>query len=88
MEDLEVMGGVYTCRQATMPGKRNKGRYKLFNDVAKLHGIKCLQCGIMSPFITLDHIIPRSKGGTDRIENLQILCLRDHRSKDNMRPLK
>ena len=36
----------------------------------------CAGCGIMFPFrnLTIDHIIPQSRGGTDHLENLQLLC--------------
>jgi 5-methylcytosine-specific restriction endonuclease McrA len=36
-------------------------------------GNKCLQCG-RTWGLTLDHIIPRSRGGTNRQNNLQTLC--------------
>ena len=36
----------------------------------------CGGCKIMFPFrnFTIDHVVPRSRGGTDHIENLQLLC--------------
>ncbi|MDE2861355.1 MAG: DNA methyltransferase [Chloroflexota bacterium] len=36
----------------------------------------CGGCKVMFPFrnFTIDHVVPRSRGGTDHIENLQLLC--------------
>ena len=31
----------------------------------------------------VDHILPRSRGGTDHVENLQLLCAHCNRSKGN-----
>ncbi len=37
---------------------------------------QCAGCKILFPFpnLTIDHVVPRSKGGTDHLENLQLLC--------------
>ena len=37
---------------------------------------KCIGCNYYFPFrnMTIDHIIPKARGGTDRKENLQLLC--------------
>ena len=36
----------------------------------------CAGCEVMFPFrnMTIDHIVPRSKGGADHLDNLQLLC--------------
>ena len=36
----------------------------------------CAGCRVMFPFLnfTVDHIIPQSRGGTDHLDNLQLLC--------------
>ena len=37
---------------------------------------KCNGCKILFPFpnLTIDHVVPLAKGGTDHLENLQLLC--------------
>lgn len=41
--------------------------------VFKLHGDVCLRCG-SDEHITLDHVVPVSRGGKNTISNLQPLC--------------
>lgn len=36
---------------------------------------KCLSCDTYCKNITIDHIVPVSKGGTNKIDNLQPLCM-------------
>jgi hypothetical protein len=48
------------------------------------YGFKCLACGKTEPKIKLsiDHIIPLSKGGWHRLNNLQPLCTRCNSNKN------
>lgn len=53
---------------------------KAWLEKLKLLGGKCVYCG-SSEKITIDHIIPICKGGTNEINNLQPLCLHCNSSK-------
>lgn len=47
---------------------------KEWNNKCKLLKFKCQHCGTIER-ITIDHIIPVSKGGSNDISNLQPLCI-------------
>ena len=55
----------------TIPNYRTQ-KHTLFG---KFEGI-CQGCLISFPFrnLTIDHVIPSSRGGTDHVDNLQLLC--------------
>ena len=43
----------------------------------------CVQCGYTGPYIEYDHIYPRSKGGQNTVENIQLLCRMCNLKKSN-----
>ena len=45
---------------------------KEWKELCKKYGNKCLCCGKQE--VTMDHIVPLSKGGTNKIDNYQPLC--------------
>jgi hypothetical protein len=42
--------------------------------VFRRDGGRCVQCGYEGPYIEYDHKYPRSKGGQNTVENIQLLC--------------
>jgi len=55
---------------------------KEWNDLKKKYNFKCAICGRRKK-LTVDHIIPLSKGGTNYIDNIQPLCKSCNSSKNN-----
>ena len=51
-------------------------------DILNKLGKKCINCE-NDKELQLDHIIPKSKGGTDDIENIQVLCKKCNTIKNN-----
>lgn len=48
--------------------------------VLEMYNHQCVVCGTTeNP--TVDHIIPKSKGGTDDLENLRVMCKKHNTSK-------
>lgn len=48
-------------------------------------GFRCRVPGCRNENLEIDHIIPRARGGTDDLDNLQLLCA-DHNTRKNARP--
>lgn len=64
------------CLQSNHNRKRRKriSNYKkIFEKLLSKYNFRCSICGA-TKLLTIDHIIPVSKGGSDEEANLQILC--------------
>jgi 5-methylcytosine-specific restriction endonuclease McrA len=46
-------------------------------------GRRCAYCGAAGVPLEIEHIVPRSRGGTDRVSNLTLACHRCNRAKGN-----
>ena len=58
----------------------NKSEPYNFRAICKHYDNRCLKCGKQKP-LTVDHIVPVSKGGPDIASNIQPLCLSCNSSK-------
>lgn len=47
---------------------------RLYNEVMMADNFTCVYCGVRTPEVTVDHFIPRSRGGPDVFENLYACC--------------
>ena len=74
---LEPIGGaskysVFDALIRMLAEKRHSGD-PCRNAIFKRDGYRCRRCGSYEQ-LSIDHIVPRSKGGTDDLRNLQTLC--------------
>ena len=76
--------GLCLCRIEALPGKNHHHSIRFFNRIVRLHGLRCAACGSVSHYLTKDHIKKKCDGGSNDIQNLQLLCLECHRKKDNI----
>lgn len=59
--------------------KKYRSAWRLTRKKALEHyGRKCLRCGAANQKMVIDHILPMSVGGTDDLQNLQVLCKECH----------
>jgi 5-methylcytosine-specific restriction endonuclease McrA len=71
---------IWQKRQNQYLKKRAKGSFtkEEWVNLKRKYGNKCWKCGTLETekILTVDHIMPLSKGGTNFIINIQPLCLR------------
>ena len=68
--------------RATAVARRRAGQFSLlehytsleFELLCKSYDYRCLGCGSSPKRLTVDHVVPLSKGGNDTIDNIQPLC--------------
>ena len=58
---------------------KGKKLHDLYNDVYKRDGECCVECHKwIEPGTIPHHIVKKSQGGEDTLENLQMLCMEHH----------
>ena len=75
MQNPEISGAAY--QQGTLQG------FEVREYLLEKWGRQCSYCQAKNVPLEIDHIQPRSKGGSDRISNLTIACHRCNQSKGN-----
>jgi 5-methylcytosine-specific restriction endonuclease McrA len=73
MENAEISGVEY--QQGTLAG------YELREYMLEKWGRKCAYCGKENIPLQIEHIIPRAKGGSNRVSNLCLACEKCNRAK-------
>ena len=75
MENPEISGKEY--QQGTVQG------YNVRNYLLQKFDHKCIYCGATDVPLEVEHIVPKSRGGSDRVSNLTISCHKCNQEKDN-----
>jgi len=75
MQNSEVSGVEY--QQGVLAG------YEVREYLLEKWGRKCAYCGAEKVPLEIEHIQPKSKGGSDRVSNLTIACVRCNQRKSN-----
>lgn len=80
LQDPETRGVEY--QQGTLRG------YEVREYLLEKFGHRCVYCGGRSgdPVLNIDHVVPRSRGGTDRVSNLAIACRTCNEAKGALLP--
>ncbi len=55
-------------------------------NIMRRDSFRCQYCGARSDYLTTDHVIPRSMGGSESWENLVTACTRCNNRKSNRTP--
>jgi 5-methylcytosine-specific restriction endonuclease McrA len=61
-------------RKARLRGNGGSFTGTEFRELCEKFGNQCLSCGVVGVDLTVDHVLPLSKGGRNEISNIQPLC--------------
>jgi len=75
LRNPEISGIEY--QQGTLQG------YEVREYLLEKFGRRCVYCGATNVPLEVEHVIPKSRGGTDRIDNLVIACHECNQKKGN-----
>ena len=78
MENPNIQGEEY--QHGTLQG------WQLRAYIFDQNGCQCFYCGERGKRMTLDHVIPTSRGGNNRVTNLTAACRKCNQQKDNRLP--
>jgi hypothetical protein len=74
LQNPEISGVQY--QQGTLAG------YEIREYLLAKSGHQCAYCGASGVPLNIDHIVPRSKGGSNRVSNLTVACIPCNQAKD------
>ncbi len=74
MENAEISGKEY--QQGTLQG------YNVRNYLLEKFDYECVYCGKSNIPLEVEHIVPKTRGGSDRVSNLTISCSECNQEKD------
>jgi 5-methylcytosine-specific restriction endonuclease McrA len=76
MQNPEISGTEY--QQGTLAG------YEVKNYLLEKWSRKCAYCDAENVPLNIDHVIPRSRGGSDRVSNLTLACIPCNQAKGSL----
>jgi 5-methylcytosine-specific restriction endonuclease McrA len=75
LQNPEISGVAY--QQGTLHG------YEIREYLLEKWGRKCAYCGVVNVALEVEHITPKSRGGSNRVSNLTLACQTCNQSKGN-----
>lgn len=82
-QSFEYPSVIKLCRYQRIPYRQVELSKK---NVFRRDGGKCQYCGNSNKLLTIDHIMPKSRGGEDSWENLTTACFDCNNKKGNKTP--
>ena len=75
LQNSEISGTEY--QQGTLFG------YEVREYLLEKFGRKCVYCGAENVPLNIDHVVPKARGGSNRISNLVLSCVNCNQKKDS-----